>query len=50
MISSISEILSDSMGARVKDSYYDAFIVLPENYISNLFAEKFNISYDSPYV
>lgn len=43
MSSSISKRLADNLGTCVKDSYYNAFLVLPENCISNLFADKFNI-------
>ena len=43
MSSSISERLADNLGTCVKDSYYNAFLVIPENCISNLFADKFNI-------
>lgn len=43
MSSSLSELLADNLGTCDKDSYYNAFLVLPEKCISNLFAEKFNI-------
>lgn len=43
MIFSIAERLAYNMGTHVKDSYNDAFLIIPENSISNLFAEKFDI-------
>lgn len=43
MASSIAKRLADNLGGNIRDSYWDAYKVIPENSVSNLFAERFGI-------
>ena len=43
MASSIAKSLANNIGSNMKDSYWDAYTVIPEHSTSNLFAERFGI-------